>query len=156
MSRCDINQIQLLIRRVRQVVQKKKTARRKPLKKAEYEILADFRHALRQFLTFSEDAARSVGLKPQQHQALLAIKGFRGKEHITNGELAERLQIRHHSAVGLINRLATQGLIERFWGEEDKRKVYIKLTRDGEALVERLTAAHREEIQRIAPELRSI
>src|SRR3569832_1651151 len=71
------------------------------LSKAEYELLAAFRYALRQFLRFSEEAARAVGIEAQQHQALLAVKGFPGRDRITISELAERLQIRHHSAVGM-------------------------------------------------------
>ena len=78
---------------------------RKPITKSQYENLAAFRFALRKFLRFSEDAAGAAGLTPQQHQALLAIKGFPGRDHVTVGELAERLQIKPHSAVGLIDRL---------------------------------------------------
>src|SRR5262245_53741046 len=83
------------------------------LTKTEYEVLAAFRYHLRQFLQFSEEAARSAGLTPRQHQALLAIKGFPERERVTIGELAEQLQIAHHSAVGLVDRLAAQHLIER-------------------------------------------
>jgi DNA-binding MarR family transcriptional regulator len=128
---------------------------RRSLKKEEYEALASFRHALRRFLKFSEEAARAVGLTPQQHQALLAIKGA-GSDSITNGELAERLQIKHHSAVGLINRLARMGLVRRERDREDRRKVRVRLTPKGTAILERLTEAHRDELRSIAPHLRSI
>ena len=80
------------------------------LSKAEYELLAACRYALRQFVRFSEESARAMRIEPQQHQALLAIKGFPGRDKVTIGELAERLQIRHHSAVGLAGRLAANGL----------------------------------------------
>ena len=126
---------------------------RKPLTKAEYEALSSFRYELRRFLKFSEEAAESLGLTPNQHQALLAIKGFPGRDQVTNGELAERLQIKHHSAVGLANRLEAQGLIARKPGDSDKREVWLRLTRRGAALLEKLTAAHQEELDHLVPEL---
>src|ERR1035437_2588779 len=82
----------------------------KKLSKAQYETLAAFRYALRQFLHFSEKAAKNAGITPQRHQALLAIKGLPGRDRVTVGELAERLQLRHHSAVGLIDRLVLEKL----------------------------------------------
>lgn len=126
---------------------------RKRLSKKDYESLSAFRYALRRFLRFSEEAAEAVGLTPQQHQALLAIKGFPGRDRVTNGELAERLQVRHHSVVGLVNRLETQGLIVREQGESDRREFYITLTEQGAELLERLTAVHQEELRHIAPQL---
>ncbi len=126
------------------------------ISKAEYELLAEFRHGLRQFLHFSEEAARSLGLTPAHHQALLAIKGFPQRDRVTIGELAERLQIEHHSAVGLVNRLAAHGLLTRETGSEDRRQVYVKLTPHGSDLLQQLTAVHREEIRRLAPRLRQL
>jgi DNA-binding MarR family transcriptional regulator len=123
------------------------------ISKAEYEMLAAFRHALRQFLRFSEEAAQGVGLTPRQHQALLSIKGFPQRERVTIGELAELLQVRHHSAVGLVNRLAAEGLVKREPDREDRRQVYVTLTRQGAAMLEQLTAVHREELRRIGPQL---
>src|SRR5512136_2658147 len=96
--------------------------------KEDYETLAEFRYAVRCFLRFSEDAAQSAGLTLQQHQALLFIIGYPGREQVTIGELAERLQIRHHSTVGLVDRLEEQGLVERTQNHEDKRQVFISLT----------------------------
>jgi DNA-binding MarR family transcriptional regulator len=125
----------------------------KRLSRSDYESLSAFRHALKQFLKFSEEAARAVGLTPTQHQALLAIKGFQGREHVTNGELAERLHIKHHSAVGLINRLEAQRLVVRKKGDSDRREVYVTLTRRGARLLEQLTAVHQEELRHIAPQL---
>ena len=122
-------------------------------RKTEYEILAEFRYALRRFLRFSESAAGEAGLTPQQHQALLAIKGFPGREKVTVGELAERLQIRHHSAVGLVDRLEAARLIKRSSGTEDRRKVYIALTAHGDRMIERLSALHHEELLRLTPQL---
>jgi len=122
--------------------------------KTEYEVLAEFRYTLRWFMSFSERAAKEVGITPQQHQALLAIKGFPGREQITISELSERLQIKHHSAVGLINRLEAEKLITRSPNQKDRRKVFISLTRRGIAILGRLSQIHREELQRLTPQLR--
>lgn len=127
-----------------------------PIRKDEYERLAAWRYALRQFLHFSETAAQAVGLTPQQHQALLAIRGFPGRDQVTVGELAERLQVRPHSAVGLVDRLAADGLVQRVAGRQDRRQVYVALTGRGSALLEQLTAAHRAELRRIGPQLREL
>jgi DNA-binding MarR family transcriptional regulator len=123
------------------------------LSKAEYETLASFRYALRQFLSFSGESARALGIEPQQHQALLAVKGFPGRDRITIGELAERLQIRHHSAVGMVDRLVAHDLLVREPDTADRRQVYIMLTQRGEAVLEQLTAAHKEELRRLGPEI---
>ena len=120
---------------------------------SEYQALASLRYALRQFLHFSEEAAVEAGLTPQQHQALLAIKGF-GEARLTIGELAERLQLRHHSAVGLANRLVGQGLARRKRGETDRRQVFLLLTARGEAVLAKLSAAHKQELRRIGPEFK--
>ena len=126
----------------------------KVVSKGEYEVLAEFRYTLRQFMSFSENAAEEIGLTPQQHQALLAVKGFPGREQITVGELSERLQIKHHSAVGLIDRLEAENLIDRFPGSNDRRKVFISLTGRGLSILEKLSTIHREELRRMAPQLR--
>jgi DNA-binding MarR family transcriptional regulator len=123
------------------------------LRKAQYETLAAFRHALRRFMHFSETAAQAAGVTPQQHQALLAIKGFPGHERVTVGELAGRLQLRHHSAVGLIDRLVAEKLVARAPSREDRRKVLIELTQEGEQTLEKLSALHRRQLKRIGPEL---
>src|ERR1041384_7470662 len=124
--------------------------------KTEYEVLAEFRYTLRRFMRFSEKAVKEVGITPQQHQALLAIKGFPARDQITIGELSERLQIRHHSAVGLLNRLEAEKLITRSPAQEDRRKVIISLTEHGLLILERLSDIHREELQRLSPQLRSL
>jgi DNA-binding MarR family transcriptional regulator len=121
--------------------------------KEHYETLAEFRYALRKFLRFSEDAARSAGLTPRHHQAILAIKGFPGRDQVSIGELAERLQIKHHSAVGLVDRLVAEKFVRRVHDENDRRQVNLTLTRQGEAVLEKLSAMHREELKRIAIEL---
>jgi DNA-binding MarR family transcriptional regulator len=125
----------------------------KKLVKTQYETLAAFRYALRRFIHFSETAAQTAGITPQQHQALLAIKGFPGRDRVTVGELAERLQLRHHSVVGLIDRLAVEKLVARTPSAEDRRQVLIQLTPLGEKTLESLSTTHREQLKRIGPEL---
>jgi DNA-binding MarR family transcriptional regulator len=120
---------------------------------AEYRALAEFRYQIRRFLRFSEEQARASGLEPRQHQLLLAIKGLPPDAKATVGEISSRLQLRHHSTVELINRLARRGFITRVRGEADRREVLIELTRSGEALLRRLTVAHREELQNAGTEL---
>src|SRR5689334_10297802 len=126
------------------------------LSKSEYAALAEFRYALRQFVGFSEAEARCVGLTPRQHQALLAIRGFPGREAVTVGELAERLHIQPNSAVGLVNRLAADGLVDRGVQAGDRRRVFVSLTAHGQSLLQRLSSAHRSELRRIGPRLREL
>lgn len=135
----------------------KRIPRPKPaLSLPDYERLAEFRYLLRRFLIFSETAAAAAGLTAQQHQALLAIKGARGPGDLTTGALAERLGIRHHSAVGLIDRLEAKRLVRRRPGSKDRRHVLLSLTRKAESELARLTLAHRDELQRLAPTLRML
>ena len=129
-------------------------ARRGPLTRTEYETLAAFRHALRRFLAFSARAARAAGLSPQQHQALLAVKGAGGRP--TVGVLAAQLQRRHHSVVGLVDRLARRGLARRERAAADRRQVRVVLTARGERLLAGLAAAHRDELRRVGPGLRAL
>lgn len=126
------------------------------LSKEQYEMLASFRYALRQFIHFSEEMALQAGITPQQHQALLAIKGFPGRDCVTIGELAERLQLRHHSAVGLIDRLVAEKLVSRTTSEADRRRVLIQLTPRGESILEKLVSVHREQLKRIGPEIHQL
>jgi len=128
---------------------------RRALAQTDYERLAEFRYLLRQFLVFSETAAAAEGLAAQQHQALLAIKAF-GDRTITIGALAERLAIRPHSAVGLLDRLSAGGLIKRRTSTEDRRQVCVALTAKAERLLARLSASHREELERLAPLLKTL
>jgi DNA-binding MarR family transcriptional regulator len=124
--------------------------------KSEYEILAAFRQSLREFLHFSEDAAQSMGLTPQQHQALLSIKGFPGRDRITIKELAEQLHIRHHSAVGLADRLMAQDLLLREQSDMDRRQVYVTLSPKGLTILEQLSSIHKEELHRLLPALQKL
>jgi DNA-binding MarR family transcriptional regulator len=120
----------------------------RPLQPEDYEALAAFRHGLRRLLAFSEAAARAHGLTPQQHQALLAIKGHKRGEPLTIGELAAHLLIRHHSAVELVDRLVAAGLAERLPAETDRRTVRVGLTPRAEAVLAALSASHLEEYRR--------
>ena len=128
-------------------------ARPRHLLKAQYEALADFRYSLRQFIRFSEKAAQAAGITAQQHQALLAIKGFPGRDSVTVGELAERLQLRHHSTVGLVDRLAAENLVARAASEEDRRRVFIRLTSRGENMLAKLSSAHSQQLRKMGPGL---
>jgi DNA-binding MarR family transcriptional regulator len=124
------------------------------LNKTEFEALANFRYVLRRFLRFSELEARKVGITPQQYQLLLAIKGYPDRENATVSELAERLQMRQHSMVGLIDRTETLGLVRREPGTVDRRQVYIHLTPAGEGILRKLAIIHRRELQSLSNALR--
>jgi DNA-binding MarR family transcriptional regulator len=125
--------------------------RAKILTKEEYEGLAAFRHALREFLVFSEQAARKAGLTPQQHQALLAVKGAPGRDTLGIGEIAEALKIKPHSAVELVDRMANLGLAARHTDPVDHRRVQVGLTARGEDVLEALSSQHLRELRAIGP-----
>jgi DNA-binding MarR family transcriptional regulator len=120
-----------------------------PLTKKDFEALARFRFGIRRYLRFSEETVRRHGLTPQHYQLLLALKGFPGREWATVGELAERLQLRHHSVVELINRAQGQGLVERAPDPADARAVRVLLTGDGQQILARLSALHRDQLRRM-------
>jgi DNA-binding MarR family transcriptional regulator len=123
------------------------------LRATDYQALAEFRYQIRRFLRFSEEASRQAGLEPQHHQLMLAVKGAPENIEPTIGYLAECLQIQHHSAVELVDRLVKRGLIQRIRGEEDRREVHVKLTAKGERLLKDLTLYHRNELRTAAPAL---
>ncbi len=123
------------------------------LSKADFEALAAFRHALRRFAAFSAEAARAAHLTPQQHQALLAIKGAPGRATLSVGEIAANLLIRPHSAVELVDRLAELGLVARQPDPADSRRVQVALTGRSETLLDDLSVAHLRELQAIRPTL---
>ena len=117
-----------------------------------YRALADFRHSVRKFQQFSDNAARSAGLEPRQHQMLLAIKAAED-ETLTVGNIADQLLIRHHSAVELIRRTEERGLVTRTRGARDRRQVFVRLTPMGEQSLSGLAASHHRELQSAAPDL---
>lgn len=123
---------------------------RDELTDADYAALADFRYALRQFLAFSERDAGNCGLTPQQHQALLAIRGA-GHASVSVGYVAERLALKPHSATGLVDRLETLGLVTRRPSPDDGRQALLELTQKAQILLRQLAKTHRDEIVRLRP-----
>jgi len=119
----------------------------------DYRVLSEFRHQIRRFLSFSSQVAREYGLEPRQHQLLLVVKGLPVDREPTIGELAERMQIRHNTAVELVDRLEERGLVVRRRGKADRRKVYVDLTDEGEAVLSELSLHHMDELKLIGPEL---
>lgn len=117
----------------------------------QYRAIAEFRRQIRQFISFSEGVARQHGIEPKQHQLLLALRGLPEGVKPTIGELADRLFIRHHSAVELANRLEKAGFVIRREGEQDRREVWLRLTPSGAALLRKLTLVHRMELERSGP-----
>ena len=117
----------------------------------DYESLAQVRYQIRRFQHFSERAARAVGLEPHQHQLMLALKGLPQGVRPRVRELAERLQIQHHSTVELINRLAAGGYVNRERGGQDHREVLLSLTPKGEKVLKALSLHHRAELRMQGP-----
>jgi DNA-binding MarR family transcriptional regulator len=123
---------------------------------ADYRRLLQFRISLRRFLHWSEEQAERAGLTPAQHQLLLAIRGHDGGQGPTIGDVAGYLLLRHHSAVGLIDRAERAGLVQRQEDSGDRRVVRLRLTPQGESLLQQLTSLHLEEIQRLAPRIQEL
>jgi DNA-binding MarR family transcriptional regulator len=117
----------------------------------DYESLAELRYQIRCFLHFSEQAARAACLEPHQHQLMLALKGLPQGVRPRVRELAERLQIQHHSTVELVNRLAARGYVNRHRGVEDHREVLLSLTPKGERVLKELSLHHRAELRTQGP-----
>jgi len=128
-----------------------RTRTEKQLTEKQWRTLLSFRVALRGFLQWSEDQAATVGITAAQHQLLVAIRGHAGKEDPTISDVAQSLFVRHHSAVGLVERTAALGLVERLRDPTDQRLVRLALTPLGHERVGALAPAHLEEIQRLAP-----
>jgi len=124
-----------------------------PLTDSDYQTLARFRYALRVFLRFSEEAARAEGLTPAQHQLLLAVRGHPGEESPSVGDLAEVLQSRTHSVVGLVDRAEEAGLVVSERDAADTRRRLVSVTPEGEAVLARLSDLHRRELRRFRAEM---
>ena len=114
--------------------------------KQQIERLAEFRYQLRRFLRFSEEVTQAHGLTPLQYQLLLQIKGFPGRSHATVGELAERLQSRHHGVVALVSRCEDLRLVRCRPSIHDLRQVEVHLTSKGETVLDQLAALHEHEL----------
>ena len=132
----------------------KKAERRYHLEPDDYARLAAFRHALRRFLRFSESAAARVGLTSQHSQAMLVVRGCPDDKRVTINDLAQQLLIKHNSAVELVDRLSREGLVVREPSSDDRRKVELRLTTRGRAVLAKLASMHRGELQRIGPVLK--
>lgn len=117
-----------------------------PLSKRQFEALSEFRYQLRRFLRFSEDAAKAESITPLQYQLLLHIRGFPGRDWATVGELAERLQMKHHGVVALLTRCEEAGLVHRQKSAVDRREVEVHLMPLGAQRLERLAALHEAEL----------
>jgi DNA-binding MarR family transcriptional regulator len=125
----------------------------KKLGLSDYQALAEFRFQIRKFLHFSDQAVQSAGLERGQYQLMLAIKGIPDGVRPRIRELATRLQIQHHSAVELINRLEARGYVRRERAQDDKREVLLALTTKGERILMKLALHHHEELCTAAPGL---
>jgi CheY-like chemotaxis protein/DNA-binding MarR family transcriptional regulator len=119
----------------------------------DFRALAEWRHQIRKFLAFSEEAARSVGLEPQQHQLLLAVKGLPEGYPPTITGIAERMAIRHHTVVELVDRLAARGIVRREPSPVDRRSVLVILTPRAERLIRCLSSEHRNQLRTSGPAL---
>lgn len=127
----------------------------KSLSDKDYIALADFRYAIRRFMAFSEEKAGEVGLTPQQHQALLAIRAApAGMASV--GFVAERLVLKPHSATGLVDRLEALDLVTRSTSTADRRRAVLNLTVKADAVLSRLAVAHRDEMKRLGPVLQQV
>ena len=116
--------------------------------------MASLRYVLRKFLRFSKDfLAARARLSPEQYEALLALKAFSAGSGLTVGQLSERVQVKHHTAVSLTDKLAARKLVTKRQGSPDRRHVYVKLTPAGARLVGLLAADHRQELKRHVPEI---
>jgi DNA-binding MarR family transcriptional regulator len=127
---------------------------REPENEVDYTRLLEFRTGIRQFLRWSQRAAEEAGITASQHQLLLAVRGHPDPRGPSINEVADYLALRHHSAVGLVNRTVTAGLVERTRSPEDRRVSRLRLTPKGRRLLAQLSRAHQEELDRLAPRLR--
>jgi len=128
----------------------------KDLTVKQYQLLAELRFQIRRFLAYRDQAARDHGLEPQQYQALLSIKGSPPGVEVTIGRLAQRMLVRHHSAVEMIDRLATHGLVARIRHQKDRRKMLVRLTAKGERVLRELALFSREELKSSGPALATV
>jgi DNA-binding MarR family transcriptional regulator len=123
---------------------------------AEYRRLLEFRTNLRRFLHWSEEQAHDAGLTPAQHQLLLAIRGHEDDRGPTIRDVADALMLRHHSAVGLVDRAVDAGLVTRRVDPDDHRVVRLRLTSTGARKLRQLSKVHLEELRRLAPSIRRL
>lgn len=127
-----------------------------PVSRQDYVTLAEFRHALRVFQRFSEDAARSAGVTPAQHQLVLAVKGWPRPDPPSVSDIADRLQLRNHSTVELVRRAEQSGLVTTHVDADDHRRQLLEVTDHGERLLASLSALHRDELRRFRAEMNTL
>ena len=140
---------------VKEAKSKNRPTRKRGQPSVDYRTLADLRYHIRRFLRTREGSARAIGVEPQQYLMLLQIKGLEGRDRATVERIAERLQLRHHSTVELVNRLASRGLVARRHEGRDRREVVVVLRPAGERIL-RLLASHSvAELQTEGPALLS-
>jgi DNA-binding MarR family transcriptional regulator len=125
----------------------------KRLSLSDYRALAEFRYQIRRFLHFSEQVVKRSGLERGQYQLMLAIKGIPAEVRPRIRELANRMQIRHHSAVELVNRLEAGGFVHRTRAKDDRREVLLALTAKGERVLAELALHHHDELRTAGPDL---
>jgi DNA-binding MarR family transcriptional regulator len=135
-------------------VRLRQAERRFKLTTQDYARLAAFRHALRRFLRFSEEAAAAVGLTTQHYQAMLVLRACPEERRLTIAELAAELLIKHNSAVELVDRLVQEGLVARQASLADRRKVELSLTPRGREVLAKLAGVHSRELKRVGPILK--
>jgi DNA-binding MarR family transcriptional regulator len=128
---------------------------RHDIKIDEYRALADFRYYLRRFLVFAEASAKLERLSASQYQVLLALKGLPAGASPTVGYLAERLQVKHHSAVEIVDRMASRGLVRRATAGSDRREVFVTLTASGSELLRKVAARNLRQLRATQPALMS-
>jgi DNA-binding MarR family transcriptional regulator len=126
------------------------------LEQSDFQHLLELRTGLRRFLRWSEQQAQAAGLTPAKHQLLLAVKGHPDPAGPTIGEVADYLVLRHHSAVGLIDRAVSDGLVKRSADPVNKSVVRVTLTKAGAAKLDALAEAHLQELGHLAPTMRTL
>jgi len=125
-----------------------------PLNPDDYKALASFRYAMRKFLSFSRGVLLAEAeLTPEQYEAMLALKAFAGPAGLTIGDLSERLQVRHHTAVALVGKLVGRGLIDRKSGTADRRQVFVRLSSQGNRVLQKAAVIHRRELRERSGEM---
>lgn len=124
-----------------------------PLTDADYRDQADFRCAVRRFLSFAEKQARAAGVTPQQYVLLLVVRGHAGYPNVTIGNIAEMLQVRHHSASLLVDRSVKRGLLHRRGDTVDRRRAFVSLTDEGQQILDTILRANRRQLHQLEGEL---
>jgi len=118
-----------------------------------YRAMAEFRYQIRRFLSFSERVAQAAGVEPQQHQLMLCVRGLPPGLRPTIRTLADRLLLKHHSVVELVDRSERQGLVRRVADRHDRRQVLVEVTPKGERILHRVFSQNRERLRSQSHEL---